>query len=170
MVFGYTNFSPRITKTDLTAPTGSNPASTLADVLAMRDLLYAKNFFGPFMLYHSNDWDKYMDNDYYALATSGMVAPTQTLRNRIRAIEGISDVRRLDFWPGTGASGTGTFQLLMVQMTPDVARAVVGLDFTTIQWESVGGMRKNFKVMCINVPQIRADALGQCGICHATHP
>ena len=56
----------------------------------------------------------------------------------------------------------------IVQMTSDVARAVVGMDITTVQWESKGGMQLNFKVMCINVPQIRADFYGNCGILHAT--
>jgi hypothetical protein len=37
-----------------------------------------------------------------------------------------------------------------------------------VQWETVGGMRLNFKVMAIQVPQIREDFNGNCGICHAT--
>lgn len=160
-VFGYTNFPARITKTDLTTPDGTNAASTLSDVLEMRDLLYNANYFGPFMLYHSTDWDQYMDNDY--ILTGGNVA-TQTLRDRLRAIDGISDVRRLDFL----TSDNDPFTLIMVQMTSDVARAVNGMDITTVQWESVGGMQLNFKVMCIQVPQLRADYYDNCGIVHAT--
>ena len=160
-VYGYTNFGQRNTKTDLTTPTGSNPASTVQDVLEMRQLLYDDHFYGPYMLYHSDDWDSYLDNDYYALATSGMASPSQTLRDRLRKIEGIQDVRRLDFL-------TDTFTLLLVQMTSDVARAVNGMDITTIQWESKGGMQLNFKVMAIMVPQLRADYNGNCGIVHAT--
>jgi hypothetical protein len=53
-------------------------------------------------------------------------------------------------------------------MTPDVARAVDGMGITTVQWESQGGMRLNFKVMCIQVPQIRADFYGNCGLLHFT--
>lgn len=157
-VYGYTNFPSRITKTDLTVPTGANPEATVADVLEMRSTLYDVNRFGPFMLYHSPDWDQFMDNDY--ILTGGNVA-TQTLRERLRAIEGIQDVRRLDFL-------TNTFTLLMVQMTSDVARAVNGMDITTVQWETQGGMRLNFKVMAIHVPQLRADFNGSTGILHAT--
>lgn len=159
-VYGYTNFPSRNTYTSLTAPTagGWTASDTLAEVLAMRDVLYADNMYGPYMLYHSNDWDQYMDNDY--ILTGGNVA-TQTLRQRLRAIEGISDVRRLDFL-------TNAFTLILVQMTSDVARAVNGMDITTVQWESQGGMRLNFKVLCIQVPQIRADYDGRCGIVHGT--
>lgn len=182
-VYGYTNFPNRITKTNLNDPSGGGwtPSKTLADVLAMRDTMRLNKFFGPYMIYHSNDWDQYMDNDY--ILTGGNVA-TQTLRERLRAIEGITDVKRLDFLfgsvptsgPGSPDRGPGTdhdatlkpFTLLMIQMTPDVCRAVNGMDITTVQWESVGGMRLNFKVMCIQVPQLRADFYSNCGIQHAT--
>jgi hypothetical protein len=179
-VFGYTNFTYRLTKTNLTAPTGSNPDATLSDVLAMRDTLFANKFYGPFMLYHSNDWDKYMDNDYARAVTGATsVATSKTLRQRLRDVEGIMDVRRLDFLfgttpsPSTGPGGDVDVtlkptRLVMVQMTPEVARAVNGMDITTVQWESVGGMRLNFKVLCIQVPQLRTDFFGNCGILDAT--
>lgn len=178
-VYGYTNFPNRLTYSNNTAPTevGWTASKTLADVLAMRDKLLAGKFYGPYMLYHSNDWDKYMDNDY--ILTGGNVA-TQTLRNRLRSIEDIRDVRRLDFLfasapaAATNAFGPAAydtlypFTLLMVQMTSDVARAVNGMDITTVQWETKGGMQLNFKAMCIQVPQIFADFYGNCGICHGT--
>lgn len=173
-VFGYTNFTARLTKTNLTTPTGSNAASTLADVLAMRQQMYNNKFYGPFMIYHSNDWDTYLDNDY--ILTGGNVA-TQTLRQRLEGIEGIAGVRRLDYLASSASTfsaapdritSANPFTLIMVQMTPDVCRAVTGMDITTVQWESVGGMRLNFKVMAIMVPQLRADYYGRTGILHAT--
>lgn len=160
-VYGYTNFPSRITKTDLTVPTGSNPEATVNDVLSMRSLLYANNMFGPYMVYHSTDWDQFMDNDYARLGGNN---PSQTLRNRIRSIEGILDVRRLDYL----TSSTNPYTLLVIQMSSDVARAVRGLSMTTVQWESKGGLQLNFKVMAIMVPQLRADYYGHCGICHGT--
>ncbi len=182
-VYGYTNFTPRLTSTALHSPlvAGWTASKTLNDVLLLRSVLYLNKFYGPFMIYHSNDWDAYMDGDY--ILTGGNVA-TQTLRERLRAIEGIADVRRLDFlfaaaptYPNnaTGLTPPGydvgdnlfPFTLLLVQMTPDVARAVNGQDITTVQWESIGGMRLNFKVMCIQVPQLRADFYGQAGILQA---
>jgi hypothetical protein len=183
-VYGYLNFPARFSTTAWFQPTGNGrsgsgwvAADTLKDALSTRNSLYANKFYGPFMLYHSPDWDQYLDNDY--ILTGGNVA-TQTLRERLKAVEGIIDVRRLDFMfsaqPTTGAgpvsayndtNGYYPFTMIFVQMTPDVARAVNGLDITTVQWESVGGMRLNFKVMCIQVPQLRADAYGNCGIAEA---
>lgn len=162
-VYGYTNFPGRVTFSSVVSPAlvTWKPSDTIGNVLAMRELLYDQNMYGPFMLYHSADWDQYFDGDYFALATSGMAAPNQTLRQRLSAIEGIQGVRRLDFF-------TTPFSLVLVQMTADVARAVNGMDITTVQWESQGGMRLNFKVMAIQVPQLREDYNGNCGICHGT--
>lgn len=193
-VYGYTNFPPRLTKTNLYKPTGVGrsgtgwvPLDTLRDVLAMRDALYLNKFYGPFMLYHSNDWDQYMDQDYFTLAGVGTTGglSTKTLRQRLKAIGSdedggpagvqITGVRRLDFlMAAVTASGdpadvqtTFPFTLLMVQMTSEVARAVDGMPITTVQWESIGGMRLNFKIMCIQVGQLRASFAGNCGILHA---
>lgn len=157
-VFGYTNFTPRLTKTNMTVPTGSNPEATIANIITMRESLYANNMYGPFVIYTSSDWDAYLDNDYARLGGDNA---SMTLRDRIRKIEGITDIRRLDFL-------TGTFTMLMVQMTADVARAVIGMDITTVQWPTMGGMRQNFKIMCIMVPQLRSDYNGKTGILHGT--
>jgi hypothetical protein len=186
-VYGYTNFPDRLTKTNMTAPTAGGwvPSTTVSEVLACITQLADNKFFGPFMLYHSTDWDRYLDNDYYVSITSGAVAPTKTLRQRLREIEVIQDVRRLDMlfasapttdttssnYTGPGGesvTGNNAFTFIFVQMTPDVARAINGMDITTVQWETEGGMKLNFKVMAIQVPQLRADRYGNCGILHAT--
>jgi hypothetical protein len=183
-VYGLINFPARLTYTTLNNPTsgGWTASKTLSDILSVRQQLLLNKFYGPYMLYHSNDWDNYLDNDY--ILTGGNVA-TQTLRERLKAIEGISDCRRLDFLfgsvPTTGAGsssrGPGTevdvtlkdHRFVLVQMTPDVCQAVNGMDITTVQWESVGGMRLNFKVMCIQAGRFRADYYGNCGLIDATN-
>lgn len=156
-VYGYTNYPDRATTT-LTTPLGTNPEATVDDVLEMRDALYDNGFYGPFMIYHSRDWDRFLDNDYARLGGNNA---NMTLRDRIRRIEGVSDVRRLDFF-------TGTFQMIMIEMTSNVAQAVNGMDINTLQWETMGGMRLHFKVMCIQVPRIFSDINGNCGICHGS--
>jgi uncharacterized linocin/CFP29 family protein len=157
-VYGYTNFPQRNTKTDLTTPLGTNPEAIAQDVLEAREQLYADNFYGPFVLYHSTNYDQWLDNDYFR---SGGTSVTRSLRERLQAIDGIQAVRRLDYL-------TTGYVMILVQMTSNVARAINGMDITTVQWESQGGMRLNFKVMAIQVPQLRADFDGRCGILHAT--
>lgn len=184
-VYGYTNFPSRLTVTNWYKPTGNgrsgsgwSPLDTVKDFLALRNSLYLNRFYGPFMVYHSNDWDQYLDQDYIVVgggtgSTSGVT--TQTLRDRLRAIEGIEDVRRLDMMfssqltgPGTFANNLYPFTMVFVQMTPEVVQAINGMDITTVQWETKGGMQLNFKIMCIQVPKLQADYYGRCGIGHST--
>lgn len=182
-VYGLINFPQRLTYTQITAPTtgGWAPTTTLNQVLYCINLLKNNKFFGPFMVYTSNDWDPYLDADYYYALASGAVAPTKSLRTRLKENPDIIDVRRLDFLFGSQPSLTSgnvqaasvdatikPFRLLFVQMTSEVIQAVNGMDLTTLQWESVGGMRLNFKAMCIQVPRLKSDQYGNCGILDAT--
>lgn len=150
-VYGLTNFPHRITKDDLTASASFAPDTFVNEVIAMRELAYADSFYGPFMLYVSTAYDAKLDEDYVTgTSANGLAAPTGTVRQRVRQIEGITDVRRLDYLTGD--------VLILVQMTPDVVEAINGMEITTVQWESMGGMKLNFRVMAIQVPSIKAAA------------
>lgn len=159
-VYGYTNYPHRLTKTNFTDPSLANwtADTTNNEVLAAVQQLLNQNFTGPFMLYHSRDWSQYMNRQF---SVSGGNNPGETLRGMLLKNPDIIDVRRLDWL-------TSTYTLIFVQMTKDVAAAINGMGITTLNWPSIGGMRQNFKIMCINVPLIRSDYKGQCGILHGT--
>lgn len=196
--YGVLNFSNRVTFTGYQptkngrAGTGWTGLDTLKDVLAAISALRLQNFYGPWMIYHSTDWDDYLDLPYQVLSGTGSVVglAMNTLRQQICAIgegDGTSDgdkvilgCRRLDFMyhtapnSATGNAGmlysdaTFPFTMALVQMTPEVIRAINGLDVTTVQWEEKGGMMLKFKVMCIQGTMIRADFYGNCGIAHGS--
>lgn len=153
-IYGLTNFPSRITRT-ITAPTGSNQATTVQEVLAMRQDSEDAKHYGPWVLYTSPAWDQYLDDDYSSSKGDN------TLRERIEAIRGIQAVRTADYL------GSG-YSMILVQQSTDVIREVIGMDMTTVQWETHGGMRLNFKVMAIMVPQLRADFNGNTGIVHGS--
>jgi uncharacterized linocin/CFP29 family protein len=152
-IYGYMNFPGRISWT-ITLPTavGWTPDQTINDVLQMKRVSQAAKHYGPWMLYCGLNWDPYMDDDYKPTYNS------TTLRQRLRDIDGIIDIQTLDYIPD--------YSLLLVQQTTDVVRLVIGMDITTVQWESHGGMQLNFKVMCVIVPQLRSDYYGNTGIIH----
>lgn len=154
-IYGLTNHPNRVTTVSVTLPTNTGwvPSTLVQEVLAMRQASENKFHYGPWALYNSPSWDQYLDDDYSASKGDN------TLRQRILAINGINGVRTLDFLSG--------YQLVLVQQTSDVIRLVIGMDITTIQWETLGGMRLNFKVMAILVPQIRADYNGNTGVVHS---
>lgn len=154
-IYGYKNFPSRLTKT-LTNPTnvGWTPATLVSEILAMKSQSQAAYHYGPWFCYCAPAWDKYMDDDYSAAKGD------LTLRQRIGMIEGIDAPTTADYLTN--------YDLLLVQKTPDVVRAVIGMDVVTVQWETQGGMELNFKVMAILVPQVRADYNGNTGIVHGS--
>lgn len=155
-VYGLTNYPDRVTKTDMTTPTGSNGTTVYNDFIEMREAMYAQNFFGPFMVYYSTPYDTYLDTH---LSTSEVSAGT--VRKAIEGIQGIAGLQRLDYL-------TSGYQVIFVQMTSDVARAVLGMPLKTVQWDTMGGVRHNFRTMTIQLPQLFSDDNGQCGIGHGT--
>lgn len=177
-VWGALNFPGRLQYNSMYLPTtnGWTPSNTIDDVLAMIDQLALNKFHGPFMIYTSNDWNRYLDKDY--ILTGGNVA-TQTLRERLMRIgeddengKQILGVRRLDFLTAQATAANDPAQVLtanpltfiIVQLTEDVVRAINGQDITTIQWPSVGGLRTNYKVLAMQAAQFRNDAYGNCGL------
>jgi uncharacterized linocin/CFP29 family protein len=159
-VEGYKNFADRNTKA-LTAPTagGWTPATLVTEVLDMKSTSQSDKMYGPWFCYNSPDWDEYLDDDYSAAKGDN------TLRDRIGAIEGIDRPTTADY--------LSNWDFILVQKQPETVRAVTGMDMTTVQWESQGGMLLNFKVMAIMVPQIRSSfpetaSVKACGIVHGS--
>jgi uncharacterized linocin/CFP29 family protein len=156
-IMGITNFTGRLTAV-ITDPTDSSwtPKIHLDEVLAMRQQLQDAKHYGPYTLYYSSAWDKYLDNDF------NTAYPNKTLRNRIREIDGIQDVRTLDYLD----TASSTYNMVMLEMDTGTIRLVIGMDVTTLEWDDMGGLRKNYKVMCIIIPQLRADMDGNTGVLH----
>lgn len=128
-------------------------ADILKDVLDMKQKSIDSFHYGPWVLYVPTAYETRLDSDY---STSG--GSTQTIRERILKISGILDVRVVDMMPADN--------LLLVQMTSDVVRLVRGMSIQNIEWATEGGMITKYKVMTIQVPQIRADQNGKSGIVH----
>lgn len=157
--YGYTNFPYRITKTDLTTPTGSNPEAVLQDVLEMIQLMQDNGFYGPFVLYHSNSYSQWLNNDYFR---TGSTSAVRSLRDRLKEAGGvIEEIKLLPFL-------TSGYQLLLVQHDRQYMEAINGMDITTLQWESKGGMQLNFRVLAIWVPLFKSPYSGVAPIIHAT--
>jgi len=167
-IYGFRTQPDRITKTDLTASASFVASTFVNEVIAMIELARLQNFYGPFVLYYSTSWNKYMSYDYYATATAvGVVAPTQTVLQRVKQIEELSDVRSLPYF-------TSTDELLLVQMSGGGLRAVDGMDWTPVQYDKPGGTGLVFRVMGIKVPDLHSQFVGtsttsrKCGIVHGT--
>ena len=128
---------------------GKTGEEILTDVLALKQALIDDRRYGPYVLYIPTAYETVLDDEFKTNSD-------RSIRERLNAVEGLSAIKVVDHLPAN--------TVLMVQMTSDVVRLVQGMPLTTVQWDSGDGMRANFKVMTIAVPQIRSDANSRSGI------
>ena len=136
---------------DASAGTG---AKIIADIMSMKASSLAARHFGPWQIYIPSLYEIVLDGDYDA-TTNGS---TDTIRQRIMKIEGIKGIKIIDTLPANN--------VVMVQMTSDVVRLIQGLGIQNVEWDTEGKWITKFKVITIQVPQIRSDQNGRSGIVH----
>jgi hypothetical protein len=112
--------------------------------------------FGPWMIFIPSGYETKLDQDYTGSTPDSN--PNNTIRSRVMQISGILGVKVID----TLAADT----ILMVQMTSDVVRIIRGLPLQNVQWGEEGNFVTKFKVLTIQVPQIRSDPERRSGILH----
>jgi hypothetical protein len=118
----------------------------------MKAASIAKYHFGPWKLYIPTNFETMMDTDY------DTVTPGTTIRERIMKLAGIKEIKVIDTLPADN--------VLLVEMNPATVRLVRGFGLQNVQWATEGGFISKFKVLTIQVPQIRSDMDGNCGIVH----
>jgi uncharacterized linocin/CFP29 family protein len=155
-IYGLTNHPDR--NTDSLTGDWSQSAQSgediVGDVLKMMGDLADENMYGPYELHVPRDYWNKLQADFKTNSD-------RTIMERLLAVEGVSAVRMSPYLTG-GASG----EVVLFQTTSDVVDVVEGLQPTTVQWDSEGGMVANFKVMSIMVPRVKSDANSQCGVAH----
>ena len=126
------------------------------DVIKMKQASINDRHYGPWQIYIPTNYETVLDEDY--VGGTPDTAPNTTIRHRIMAISGIKGLKVID----TLAADN----ILFVQMTRDVVRLVNGMGLTNIEWQTEGKFITRYKVMIIQVPQIRSDVDGRSGIVH----
>jgi hypothetical protein len=106
--------------------------------------------YGPWMGYVPTAYETVLDDDY------DTTTPGTTIRERILKIDGIQGIKVVDTLPAN--------TVVLAQMTPDVVRLVRGLPIQNVEWQTEGKFITKYKVMTIQVPQIRSDQDGNCGV------
>jgi len=131
---------------------GTTGAEIVASVLAMKQASIAAFHYGPWVVYYPTAYETSLDADYDA------TTPGTTVRERVMKIDGISALKVVDTLT--------VHNVVLVQMTPDVVRLVRGMGMQNVEWQSEGKFLTNYKVMTIQVPQIRSDQNGSSGLVH----
>lgn len=154
-IYGYTNHPDRNTASLAKQWTASNctGAEILAMVQAMLVLLRADLMFGPYTLYIPGGYETRLDDDF-APGTSD----ARTIRQRIMQLEGISAIRVAD--------RLAAHNVILVQLERNTVDMAIAQDITTVQWQTMGMLQENYKVMAVWAPRVKSDFDGRSGLCH----
>lgn len=157
-IYSYVNFPSRnqFTLSDYGNWDDESAMTTSAIVDCVRNMKQASiddKHFGPWVLYIPTAYESRMDDDYDS------TTPGTTVRERILKIDKIERIKVIDSLPANN--------VLLVEMQSRTVRLVRGMGLQTVQWDEEGKFVSKYKVMTIQVPQIRADQNGTCGIVHA---
>jgi hypothetical protein len=155
-IYSYVNYPDRELVTLATygdwATVGTTGAKIVESVLAMKQASINNFFYGPWVLYVPTNFETRLDNDY------DTTTPGTTIRERILKIGGIQAI--------TVADHLTASNVLLVQMTSNVVRLVRGMGLTNVEWQTEGKFVNKYKVLTIQVPQIRSDYNNRTGIIH----
>jgi len=153
-IYSYLNFPDRneVTLTANWDASGKTGAQIITDVLNMKQSSINAKHYGPWMLYIPTAYETELDNDYDS------TTPGTTIRERILKISGIKGIKVVDRLTANN--------VLLVEMKSDTVRLVYGLGIQNVEWQTEGKFVNKYKVLTIQVPQIRSDQDGNCGIVH----
>ena len=85
-----------------------------------------------------------------------------TILERLSQIDAFQGIR--------GTTSLADAEAIAVRLTRDVVDLSVAAPLTTVQWDEMGGMIQNFKVMAAMAPRIKipASANAKTGLVHYT--
>lgn len=132
---------------------GITGADILNDVRAMKQSSINARHYGSWILYIPTAYETVLDDNF---TTNYPI----TIRQRILEIEGIKEIKVVDRLTANN--------VLLVELRKQTVRLLKGLAITPLEWSTEGGLALNYKVMTIQIPQIRADQSGKSGVTHYT--
>ena len=154
-IYSYLNHPDRNTAT--AKPWNANDKSAkgiIDDVLAWKLALIEDRFYGPYMLYIPTKYETLLDADYDAQT------PGTTIRERIMKISNIEGIKVIDTLPENN--------IVFVQLSSDTVRLVRGMEMQILEWGDEGGLSTHYKVMTIQVPQVRSTQAKRSGLLHVS--
>jgi len=156
-IYGYLNETNRnqVTLSVGWDDSAKSSRDILDEVLSLKQTSINAEHYGPWQLYIPTAYETTLDEDY---EDTGTTATNNTVRERILKIEGINGIKVVDTLTADN--------VILVQMTSDVVRLVQGMPIQNVEWSQEGGMIHKYKVMTIQVPQVRADQEGNSGVVH----
>jgi len=134
--------------------TGLTGAQILADVQGMIQASVTDRHYGPWKLYIPTGYQTVIGNDY-------QTGYPKSIRERLLELEGLQGIKVIDTLPANNVA--------LVEMLPTTVRLINGMGIQVVQWQVGSSLSPTeYKVLCIQVPQIRSDQNGRCGVVHGS--
>lgn len=152
-IYSYVNFPDR-NQMPITSWTDSTKTGKqmVQDVLDAKQMSIDNRHYGPWTVYLPTNYETVIDADY------DMTTPGTTIRERIMKISGITEIKVADHLANDN--------ILMIEMKQSTIRLINGIGLQNVEWQTEGRFVNKYKVLTIQVPQIRSDQNGKCGIVH----
>jgi uncharacterized linocin/CFP29 family protein len=156
-IAGFRTKSQRIQKTASQCGGGdwATPENPYKSIVGAIGFLAAAGFYGPYGVYVARD--QYTQSLHLLNGANG--SNTNELAVMLQ-IPQVSFITPADALPAEN--------VIVWQLAKDVADLAIGQDVSTVQWDEMGGMLTQFKVMTALAPRIKSDANGACGVLHMT--
>ncbi len=146
------------TATNRNTGTASGDWGTIANIYtdcnSMVQDAEAAYYFGPYTMYVAATQFGQMR----AIYTDG--SGESAFQRVLRGIPQISTIKPSD----TLTAGS----VLLIQMSSEVVDLAVAQDISTIEWNTMGGLVRHFKVWAVMAPRVKNDANSASGIVHYT--
>lgn len=150
-LFGFTNHPNRITTT-AAAAWGGGGDDPVGDIEAALAAAYTKNYFGPFVLYVSQDNWAFLQGDYSANKGD------RTFLERFEAFSNIDSVKL--------GSQLDNGECVLVQMDRKNLELKVAQDFVSFEEPQTNLMQHDFRVMSAMALCLKADYDDNLGVVH----
>lgn len=152
-IYGFTTHPDTIPVTmatawDDNAVDGADVIGEVSDALVALRAAFHK---GPYGVFYPTAYSGKIDNDYNATSASPL-----TIRERILKLDGVEAVLGCDALTGN--------KVVVAELRTRTVRMLQGLPTRVVDWDSDGGLGMNFKIIQINLPQIRSDQANKAGV------
>lgn len=159
--YGMITHPARIQYTSFTSYTvaGWTPELHYNQVLNAIQTMRDNNFYGPYDLFYSSPWFQYLNRQF---SVEGGNNASETLLSMLLKIQGVSSVRTLERWT------TANKVAMLNNQTDTTVRAVDAMAPTLVQWDGMGGAKRNFRLMASQSVLWQYDYNGVLGVLDGT--
>lgn len=159
--YGARTLTSRMTSTAVTVPTtvsAFNAETHFNEILALIQSMRLNGFYGPYTLTYGTDWWPFINKNF---SVAGGNNPGRTLLDMLNSVPDVASVQ-------VAPRLTAAFQGFLTQADPETVTAYDAFGPVLVQWDGLGGARRNFRTMACQGTFWKSDYNGVAAHLHFT--